>query len=364
MSVAPAAAGVHPTVEAYARHVNPAFVKLLGVLGYGRLFCRARGVWIWDHGERRYLDALAGFGSVNIGHNHPRLVARMKALLDDDPVHFLHVGPAREAALLAERLAAKAGLDIALFSTSGAEAVEAALKLARAARGRPGFVSCTGSFHGLSLGTLSVMGSTRMRAPFEPLLGQCVQVPFGDLAALERALAPRRAAAFLVEPLQAEGGVVVPPAGYLRAAQELCRRYGTVFVLDEIQTGLGRCGSLFAVEAEGFVPDVLVLAKSLGGGIAPMAATLTRRDLHRKAYGATDRFDLHGSTFAGSALACVAALETLDILDEEQLPAAALLRGEQLVAGLTRRLQGHPFVRAIRGRGLLVGLELGPTDAG
>jgi putrescine aminotransferase len=364
MSTTRPAAAAQVTVERYARHVNPAFVKLLGVVGYGRVFERAHGVWLWDHEGRRYLDALAGFGSVNVGHNHPRLVARMHALLDEEPVHFLHVGPAPQAADLAERLAALSGLEMALFSTSGAEAVEAGLKLARAATRRAGFVYCTGSFHGLSLGTLSVTGATRLRAPFEPLLAGCTAVEFGDIDALERALAPRRIAAFLLEPVQGEGGIVIPPPGYLRAAQDLCRRHGTLLILDEVQTGLGRCGTLFAFQAEGLVPDVLVLAKALGGGIAAVAATLTRRDLHRKAYGSTARFDLHGSTFAGSALSCAAALETLAIVEDEGLAEAARARGDRLRVGLLRRLAGHPFVRDVRGRGLLVGIELGPTGAG
>jgi len=361
----PSLAAVSPsTVDKYARHVNPAFVKLLGVLGYGRVFERARDVWLWDSEGRQYLDALAGFGSVNVGHSHPRLIARMKALLDAEPVHFLHVGPSPAAADLAERLCALSGLEVALFSTSGTEAVEAGMKLARAATGRAQFVYCAGSFHGLGLATLSVTDAARLRAPFEPLLPGCTAVPFGDLAALERALRSRTIAAFLVEPVQAEGGVILPPAGYLRAAQEMCRRHGTLLILDEVQTGLGRCGALFAFQGEGFVPDVLVLAKSLGGGIAPIAATLTRRDAHDQAYGSTRRFDLHGSTFAGSALSCAAALETLAILEDEGLVAAARDRGRRLVEGLRRRLDGHPLVRAVRGRGLLVGVELGPTRTG
>jgi putrescine aminotransferase len=351
-------------VDKYARHVNPAFVKLLGVLGYGRVFERARDVWLWDSEGRQYLDALAGFGSVNVGHNHPRLIARMKALLDAEPVHFLHVGPSPAAADLAERLCALSGLEVALFSTSGAEGVEAGMKLARAATGRREFVYCRGSFHGLGMVTLSVTDAARLRAPFEPLLPGCHAVPFGDLAALEQALRARPMAAFLIEPVQAEGGVVLPPAGYLRAAQELCRRHGALLILDEVQTGLGRCGALFAFQDEGFVPDVLVLAKSLGGGIAPVAATLTRREWHDKAYGSTRRFDLHGSTFAGNALSCAAALETLAILEDERLVAASRERGDRLLEGLRRRLDGHPLVHAVRGRGLLVGVELGPTRAG
>src|SRR5262249_31290897 len=161
----------------------------------------------------------------------------------------------------------------------------------------------------------------------------------------------------VVEPIQCEAGVVTPPMGYLAEAQELCRKSGTLLVLDEVQTGLGRTGATFAYQSEGFIPDVLVLAKSLSGSLAPISAALVRPALHAKAYGATERFDLHSSTFAGNALSCVTALEGLHVLADEDLSANSKARGEQLLAGLRRRLDGHPLVRAIRGRGLLVGVE-------
>jgi len=354
-----------PAVEKFARHVNPAFVRLLGMFGYGRVFVRASGVRLWDDEGREYLDLLAGFGAVNVGHNHPRIVRALQDSLAGEPLNLVHVGPSVPAAELGEALAALARpLEVALFSNSGAEAVEAGLKLARAATGRAGFVSCSDGFHGTSLGALSVMEDPRLRAPFEPLLPGCQRVPFGDLAALEKALAPRQAAAFLLEPLQAEGGVRLPPPGYLPAALGLCRRAGTLLILDEVQTGFGRTGSMFAFQAEDVVPDVLVLGKSLGGSLVPMSATLTTSALHGKAYGAMGRFDLHGSTFGGNSLGCAAALETLRVVADENLVANAAARGKQLLEGLRRRLGGHPLVRDVRGRGLLVGVELGPTDSG
>jgi putrescine aminotransferase len=358
-------AAAHPAVTQYARHVNPALVKMLGVFGYGRVFVRARDVSLWDDRGTEYLDFLAGFGAVNLGHNHPRLIQRLREFLAEDPVNLVHTGPAVHAAELAAALASRldGGLEVSLFSSSGSEAIDAALKLARAATGRTGHVYCTGGFSGTSLGALSVMGGERFRRPFGPLVPGGEEIPFGDLAALERVLSSRPAAAFVVEPIQAEGGVVLPPAGYLAEAGALCRRHGTLFVLDEVQTGLGRTGTLFAHQAEGVVPDVLVLAKALGGGIAPAAVTVTRLDIHQQAYGSMQRFDLHGSTFAGNALACVAALETLAVLDEEKLAQNSAARGEQLLDGLQRRLAGHPLVRDIRGRGLLVGIELGLDDS-
>jgi len=355
----------HPAVARYAEHLNPAFVKLLGAFGYGRVFVRARGATLWDHEGREYLDFLAGFGAVNLGHNHPRLRERLREFLLEDAPNLIHVGPPVHAAELAAELARRADpLTLCLLSSSGAEAVETGLKLARAVTRRPGVVYCARSYHGLTLGALSVTGVARMRAPFAPLLTDCHEVPFGDLEALDRVLSRRKVGAFVVEPILGEGGVVLPPPGYLAAAQELCRRRGALLVLDEVQTGLGRTGTLFAYQAEGFVPDVLVLGKALGGSLTPMSATLTTPAFHARAFGTAERFDLHGSTYSGNALACVTALETLRILDDEALVRAGAERGRRLLGGLTRALAGHPLVRAVRGRGLLVAVELGPTDQG
>jgi putrescine aminotransferase len=348
------------TVERYARHVDPAFTKLLGVLGYGRVFNRAEDVYVWDEQGRKYLDLLAGFGSVNIGHNHPRLIARMSEFLASHPLNLSHTGPSPYTAAAAEALADAAGvpLEVSLFSTSGAEAVEAAMKLARAATSRRRILACDGGYHGLSLGTLSVSGSSRMRGPFEPLLDGCTVVPFGDADAVSRGLADGDVAAFIVEPVQIEGGVRFPPVGYLEAVRGLCTRHKTLLVFDEVQTGFGRLGTLFAFQGEAVVPDVLVLWKSAGGSLAAMGITMTTAAIQRKAYGSMRRFDLHGSTFAGNAFACAATSETLRILDEERLSANSRERGDELLSGLRQRLSAHPLVRDIRGRGLLVAIEL------
>jgi putrescine aminotransferase len=356
----------HPAVVKYARHVNPAFVKLLGLFGYGRLLVRARDVWIWDHEDRKYLDCLAGFGSVNVGHNHPRLAERLRRLLGEDALNFVHVGPSALAGDLAAELSRLAGdpLEVALFSNTGAEAVEAGMKLARIATGRPGFLSCDGGYHGMSFGTLSIAGEDKLAEPFGELLRGCERVPFGDLGALEKALRSKKVAGFVIDPFACEWEAAPPARGYLAQAQELCRRFGTILVLDEVQTGLGRTGSLFAYQQEGFVPDVLVLAKALSGGVAPIGVTLTSREIHERVFSSVDRFGLHATTFGANTFSCTAALETLSILHDEGLIANSAARGEELVSGLRERLAGHPLVRSIRGRGLLVSIELGPTEAG
>ena len=341
----------------FAKHVNPTFSKLLGVLGYGRVWVKGEGCRLVDETGTSYVDFLAGFGATNLGHNHPEVIRAITDALAAQPVHVCHTGPTPHETALATRLAALTGYDIVQLSSTGAEAVEAAIKLARAATRRAGILYCKGGFHGLSLGTLSLMGAPRMRMPFEPLL-PATAVPFGEIEALTKALVTNKHAAFVVEPIQAEAGVIMPPAGYLAAARELCTRHGTQLVFDEVQTGLGRTGSMFAFD-DSCRPDILVLAKSLGGGIVPVGATLCSSELYDKAYGTPDRFDLHGSTYAGNPLACAAALATLEITTRDDLPARAERLGDVLRAALDKRLAGHPLVREIRGRGLLVGVELG-----
>ena len=347
----------------YAKHSNPAFIKLLKIFGYGRIYTSARDVRVQDSRGREYLDLLSGFGSVNIGHNHPRLKKRLAEFLSEDHFNFNHLGPSPLEADLAESLCEGiAPLQIALFASSGAEAVEAGMKLARAYTRRKEFIYCEGGFHGTNFGALSIMGSKRMRHIFEPLLPHCTQVPFGNLEALTEVLKKKNAAAFIVEPVQSEAGINFPDPAYLKEAQKLCEQYGTLLVLDEVQTGLGRLGTMFAFEQYDFTPDILVLAKSLSGGLAPVSATLTRQEIYNKAYGAPARFDLHSSTYEANALSCVTALENLAIIREEELVLNAKRQGELFLRLLRERLAGHPLVRDIRGQGLLIGVEFGPTE--
>ncbi|MEN6498307.1 MAG: aminotransferase class III-fold pyridoxal phosphate-dependent enzyme [Thermoguttaceae bacterium] len=346
--------------ERFRRHINPAMLSIAS--GLIKPFVKGQGSRVWDAEGKTYLDFVAGFGSLNLGHNHPDVVAAVQTALAGSPPGFSPAAINPYAAALAEQLAtiAPEGLEMTFFANSGTEAVEAALKLARRATGRRGLLYCERSFHGKTLGSLSVTGNPTYQRPFEPLIPECEAVPFGDLDALQRALASHRFAAFIVEPIQAEGGIVVPPADYLPAAQTLCRKAGTLLIVDEVQTGLGRTGSLFGVDRLGVEPDLMTLAKSLGGGLVPIGAMLARRDLWSKAYGTLESFALHTSTFGGGSLACAAGLAAVRVLRETDVVANAEERGRQLLDGLRQLASRYPIIREVRGQGLLIGVEFNP----
>ena len=352
--------------ERHARHINPVLIGLGGATGLTRTFVRGEGAEVFDESGRAYLDFVAGFGALNLGHNHPEVVAAVTSALSQHAPGFSPASVNPLAAALAEQLVAitPPGLEMVFFTNSGAESVEAALKLARAATGRRELLSCLGSFHGKTLGALSVTGNPTYQRPFGPLLPGCLAIPYGDFKALESALATRQHAAFVVEPIQGEGGMVTPPPGYLAEAQRLCREAGTLLIADEVQTGLGRTGPLFAVERDGLEPDILALAKSLGGGLMPLGAMIARRDLWLKAYGSYQTFALHSSTFSGGSLACAAGLATLRVLREGPVPVDAAGRASQLREGLEAIARDCPIIREVRGHGLMLGLEfhaLSPT---
>lgn len=343
----------------YARYLNPVVMAMNGKSGLLKTFVRGEGNYLFDADGKKYLDFVAGFGALNLGHNHPRVSEAVTAAVREQAPGFTPTAVNPFATALAERLLclAPAGLEMAFFTNSGTESVEAAIKLARAATGRTGLLACEGSFHGKTMGALSLTGNPAYQRPFRPLLGDCESIPFGDYEALERALSSRHFAAFIVEPIQGEGGMRVPPAGYLREVQSICRSTETLLIVDEVQTGLGRTGTLFAVEHEDVHPDVLTLAKSLGGGLMPIGAMLARRDLWMKAYGSVAACTLHTSTFGGGSLACAAALAALDALEDERLAENAAARGEQLAEGLNDLCRRYRCLRQVRGRGLLLGLE-------
>jgi putrescine aminotransferase len=345
--------------ENYKRFVNPPLARVMKLSG-SPVEVRASGCTIWDQNGKAYLDFAGGYGVFTLGHRHPRVVEAVRRQLERIALSgktMFNVMLGRAARRLAEL--APGDLQISFWCNSGTEAIEGAIKLARAATGRSTIVSTIDAFHGKTMGALSVSGRETFQTPFRPLLEGFAHVPYGDASVLDEAL--RDAAAFVVEPVQGEGGVNVPPAGYLRAVREACDRSGALFVADEVQTGLGRCGFLFACDRDGVVPDVMALAKGLSGGVVPVGAFIARPDVWNRAFGKAPL--LHTSTFGGNELACAAALAAMDVLVDDDLVGNARARGAELLAGAQALAAEFPDVIAqARGLGLLVGVEL--TDEG
>jgi len=320
-------------------------------------FARGQGVWLWDEAGKKYLDALAGIAVNTLGHAHPGLVR----VLNEQIGRLIHVSNLyriAEQERLADKLCEIAGMDNVFFCNSGCEANEAAIKIARLhghQRGveNPSIIVMDKSFHGRTLATLSATGSRKVQAGFEPLVAGFVRVPFDDIDSVRQAAQNNRSiVAVLVEPIQGEGGINIARMEYLRGLRELCDRNGWLLMLDEIQCGLGRTGRWFVYQHAGFLPDVLTLAKGLGSGV-PIGACLARA-----AAAQTFKPGNHGSTFGGNPLACAAAQATLQIIEEDGLLANAEKQGAFLRAGLAEALQGLPGVVEIRGRGLMIGIEL------
>ena len=347
----------------HKRRLNEQMVRVLKTIGYDVGFCKGRAQYLYDREDRQYLDLLSGFGVFALGRNHPTVRAALKSALDADLPNLVQMDVSTLARILADRLLNLVPhLDKVFFANSGAESVEAAIKFARAATGRTGTAYCSHAFHGLTYGALSLNGDDTFRRGFEPLLPDCVCVPFNDLAALDRALSSRQMAAFIVEPIQGKG-VIMPDDDYLIGAQELCRRYGTLFVVDEIQTGIGRTGKFLAGEHWGIEPDMVLLAKALSGGHVPVGAVLMRKAIHDKVFNRMDRAVVHGSTFSKNDLAMAAGIATLDVMESEKLIESAAKRGAELRLALTRMVPGYELLKEVRGKGLMIGIEFGPPKS-
>ncbi|GAB4292509.1 MAG: aspartate aminotransferase family protein [Coriobacteriia bacterium] len=345
------------SVGLYREHVNPGLCTLLGIIGFDRRFVEAHGTTVVDDRGVEYLDFLGGYGALSFGHNHPEIVAAVHAV--ENMPNLLQASIGCLVGPLGMSLAAilPGELKRSFFCNSGAEAVEGALKLARIATGRTDFVYADGSFHGKSFGALSVTGRSKYQEPFAPLVPGCHRVGFGDVDALGRALADHECAAFIIEPIQGEGGIVVPPDGYIAAAAEKCHEAGAMLIADEIQTGLGRTGAVFAVEHEGVVPDIMTTAKSLGGGVMPLGAFSTSGPVWDRGFGGTERCALHTSTFGGNARAMAAGLKAIEILIRDDLATAAAVKGARLKRELERIAEGSTLIKEVRGRGLMLGIE-------
>ena len=353
------------SVDLWGRTINPQFARVLKKIGFDREWARAEGAYLWDARGDRFLDMLGGFGMFNVGRNNPRVRAALIQALELDLPGSVQLGATPLPPLLAEALIQRTPprLERVLFTSSGTEAVEAALKLGRAATGRARVLSAEHGFHGLTLGALSANGNAEFTERFGPLLPGFSQVPFGDLDSLERELRSEDVALFLVEPVQGKG-VNLPPPGYLEGAQELCRRYGTLFCVDEVQTGFGRTGRMFAFEHWGLEPDLVPVAKSLSGGYVPVGALLMSKAVHEAVFDSLEHSVSHGSTFAPNELAMAAGLATLHELDEQDLVAHAERLGARLLELTLPLVKRYDVVRDVRGLGLLWAIEFAEPPQG
>ncbi len=346
----------------YERFVNPGMARLLRFMGFTAIEWEGEGATVRDAAGKEYIDCSAGYAVLNMGHRHPRIVAAVEEQLHRLPVS-LRTLINRPMVELAERLAAvtPGRLQCSFFCHSGTEAVEAALKLARLYTGRLHVVAAHKAFHGKTLGSLAVTGGEVYRAPFLPLLSHVTHVPFGDAVALEEAVTDDTAAVIL-EPIQGEAGVYVPPPDYLPQVREICDRHGALLIFDEVQTGMGRTGRPFACEHWGVEPDIMTLAKALGGGVMPIGAAVGRPEVFQV-------FDenpvIHTVTMGGNPLACAAALAAIDVMFDEDLPGQAAAKGERILGFLGALRERFPRVIAdVRGKGLLIGLEMTKPGAG
>ncbi|MDX1934710.1 MAG: aminotransferase class III-fold pyridoxal phosphate-dependent enzyme [Capsulimonadales bacterium] len=351
------------TARKYQQYVSPAVLGLLRLGGYDAVEWQGVGSTMYDVSGNAYIDCVGGFGVFALGHTHPEVLEATIEQMRRLPLSsksFLN----KPLADLAERLAqiTPGDLQYSFFSNSGAEAVEAALKFARIATGRTRIVSTVGSYHGKTFGALSASGRETYRVPFAPLLPDIVHVPYGEIGALEEAVT-EETAGVLLEPIQGENGIRIPPDDYLPAARRICDRRRALLILDEVQTGLGRTGRMFACEHADVAPDILTLAKALGGGVVPIGATVATAAIWEKVF-AENPF-LHSSTFGGNEMACTAALATLRILERDGLAAAAVRKGERLLEGLRQTVKEFPdLLVEARGRGLMIGVEFTDTDIG
>lgn len=353
---------VEETITKYEEYINPALAKLFRFMGLASVEQSATGSVVTDSNGREFIDCLGGYGVFALGHRHPKVIQAVKDQLDKIPMasKILFNAP---MANLAEKLSeiTPGDLKYSFFVNSGTEAVEAAMKIARLSSGKKEIISTINSFHGKTLGALSATGREIFRAPFAPLLSGFIHVPFGDIVAIEKAISANTAA-IIVEPIQGEGGIIVPPENYLKKLRKLCDENNILLIADEVQTGMGRTGKWFAVDHENVVPDILVLAKALGGGVMPIGAIVARSKVWDKFI---ESPFLHTTTFGGNQLACVAGLATIEAIVEENLIALAAENGAYLLENLKILQQDYPAViTEVRGKGMMIGMDFSKEGAG
>jgi len=345
--------------DLFAKRVNLQLVKVLRTIGFDRQYVRGQGAYLWDSEGHKYLDCLSGYGVFNMGRSHPRIKEALKDAIDRDLPGMVQMDAPLLAGRLAERLLKIVDvphIDRVFFTNSGTEAVEGALKFAKCATGRPRVLYCDSAFHGLTLGAVSCNGSKDFREGFEPLMADFKSIPFNNLEMLEAELSRKDVAAFIIEPIQGKG-VYTAPLSYFDEAIRLCRKFGTLVIDDEVQTGMGRTGKWFACQHWNERPDIITVAKALSGGFVPAGAICYPDAVYRKVYSTMDRCVVHSSTFGRNPLAMVAGLSAIEVIEEEKLIENAARQGQKLLDGLRRMSTNFEMVREVRGQGCMVGIE-------
>ncbi len=350
--------------ELHEKYLNNQMVRVLKTIGYDRNYQKAKGQYLYDQEGNEYLDLLSGFGVFAIGRNHPTVVNALKETLTLELPNLVQMDVSLLSGLLAEKILQTTpdNLDKIFFANSGAEAVEAAIKFARYTTKRQKIVHCEHSFHGLTLGALSLNGEEIFREGFGPLLPQCQAIPFNDLDALEKALSSNDVAAFIVEPIQGKG-VNLPDDEYLPEVERLCKKYGTLFVADEIQTGIGRTGKFWAIDHWQVNPDMILMAKALSGGFIPVGAVAMTHKIMDTVFNRMDRAVVHGSTFSKNNMAMAAGLATLQVIENEQLVENSANVGYDIIDNLTAMIDRYEFLKEVRGKGLMIAIEFGPPKS-
>lgn len=345
--------------ELYSRHINPQFVRVLRTIGFDRNYVRAEGPLLYDADGRDYLDMLAGYGVFALGRSHPKIRKALHDALELSYPNMVQMDAPLAAGLLAERLLAHMppGVDTVFFTNSGTEANEGAIKFARRATGRSRILFWDHAFHGLTTGSLALNGGAEFREHFGPLIPS-TKIPMGDLEALEREIKKGDVAAFIFEPVQGKGVYVANPAFYPEA-QALCREHGVLSICDEVQTGFGRTGRMFAHQHWGLEPDIVTIAKALSGGFVPVGAICYRRWIYDKVFADMESCVVHSNTFGRNILAMAAGLATLAALEEEGIVANAARMGQRLVDGLRAVAHRYEMLAEVRGLGLMIGIEFG-----
>ena len=353
------AARLGENYQLHEQHINRTLVAAQRVIGFDKVYARAEGAYLYDMDNAAYLDFLSGYSVFNIGRSHPVVKRAIRDVLDLDLPNMVQMDCSLLSGLLAEALTKRTPphLDAVFFCNSGTEAMEGALKFARAATGRKRIISLASAFHGLSLGSLSLMGCESFTEGFGPLMDEWdTRIDLDDIASLESELAKRDVAAFVIEPVQGKG-CKSPGTDFFVRAQELCRKHGTLLISDEVQTGLGRTGKMFGFEHWNLEPDIITLAKTLSGGYVPCGAIVARREIYQKTFSRMDRCVVHSTTFGRNNLAMACGLAALGVIDSENLVENSARMGALLMEKIDALRAKHSFIKEVRGKGLMIGIE-------